>query len=139
MSKKEIVKYINYLDEIKDYLERKSKLENISSNAAEALTILQNFFLYEKENSELEEKMKKEAEQYCELCRSYFFKCDLENLNASKNKELIELAQENIDKAIELNPSCADYYDISSQLLSLAGYDNEALRNAFIASMLRNP
>lgn len=95
--------------------------------------------LEEKENSELEEKMKKEAEQYCELCRSYFFKCDLENLNASKNKELIELALENIDKAIELNPSCADYYDTRSLILSLVGYDNEALRNAFIASTLRNP
>ena len=94
--------------------------------------------LEEKENSELEEKMKKEAEQYYELCLSYFFKCVLEE-NTSKNKELIELALENIDKAIELNPSCADYYDIRSQLLSLAGYNNEALRNAFIASMLRNP
>lgn len=82
--------------------------------------------------------MGKEAEYY-ELCRSCFLKCDLENLNTPKNKELIELALENIDKAVELNPSCADYYDTRSLILSFAGYENEALRDAFIASTLRYP
>ena len=43
--KKEVIKYINYLDEIGDYLDEMDETAGIPSKIAEALTIMENYFL----------------------------------------------------------------------------------------------
>ena len=43
--KKEVIKYINYLDEIGDYLEDMDETAGIPSKVGDALTTIEDYFL----------------------------------------------------------------------------------------------
>ena len=43
--KKEVIKYINYLDEIDNYLDELNKTTGIPNKVVEALTTIENYFL----------------------------------------------------------------------------------------------
>lgn len=84
----------------------------------------------------------KSAYNYYNLSKLYFSqfllcyeKCN--NINVKENKNL-NLALEYIDKAIELNPNIALYYDARSEILDLLGYSDESLKDSFMASTLKD-
>ena len=93
----------------------------------------------EEDDKEVEEY---NAYNYYNLCKLYFNKFLLcyekcNNINVKENKNL-NLALENIDKAIELKPDIALYYDTRSEILNIIGYSNESLKDSFMASTLKD-